>query len=397
MKKVKVIAIAFAFTFIIVAFATQPVAAASRYETLSSYMTDNYDTVEGGYMLPSDGVTRINPTYGAVSIINEMELLDDRPPPITVTSILEFCVNHQWLTGNPDDEASYGGFSDYLLATVNMATNYHGLLLWQLLKAQNDIPNVGDYDINATANAFWINKTADSGGFATKQGESPDIISTYYALASFRIIDGIYGINAWDTYVNETATTEWIESCRVGDSYLLSPNSDLTSVTATAAAVLAYHAIDPLTLVPGASNVQTWLVNRQVLNFEVTEFEGGFEEGVNTDDPNLVSTYFALSALNALNAVPSVNSTAVKSFILNCQSEDGSWAQIPGMSTGSLLNSAYACQLLNIINPRSALSVLSSSVDPYSEGSGAIDWRVLVVVGLIGGGFIIALYALRMD
>ena len=70
MKKVKVVAIALAFTLVLVASATQPVAAASRYDSLSSYMADKYDIVRGGYFLPFDGVTRVNPTYAAFSIIS---------------------------------------------------------------------------------------------------------------------------------------------------------------------------------------------------------------------------------------------------------------------------------------------------------------------------------------
>ncbi|MHA1943282.1 MAG: prenyltransferase/squalene oxidase repeat-containing protein, partial [Candidatus Thorarchaeota archaeon] len=363
MNKVKVVAIAFAFTFVLVAFAAQPVAAASRYDSLNSYMSDNYDVVRGGYILPTDRVTRVNPTYGAISIMNEIGSLTQRPPPVSITLVLDFSSTHQWLTNSPEDEPRYGGFMDYLLGPVNARTNYHGLATWEILKSNilSDIPGVDDYDINATANAGWVNRTASDGGYGSNPDADPDLISTYYALASFRILDNVYPTeNVWFTYVNETATIEWIESCKDGDTYMLSPVSDRSSVTATAAAVLAYNAIDPLSLVPGASSIQTWLLNRQILDYQEPEFVGGFEEGNATDDPNLVSTYFALSALDNLNAVPSINVTAAESYILNCQSEDGSWSFIPGLSTGSLVYSAYACQMLNMITPGSALSKLSS-------------------------------------
>lgn len=398
MKKVKVVAISLAFALVLIAVAAPPVAAASRYDSLTSYMADNYDAVRGGYKLPFDGVTRVNPTYGAISIMDEVGVLAQRPPPISVPNALEFSSNIQWLTGDENEEPYYGGFSDYLLGPVTTATNYHGLRLWQILKNEGGIPGTDEFDINQTANAFWINKTSDSGGFGSASEVYPDLVSTYYALASLRIIDQLYPLeNAWDTYVNESATIEWIESCRDGDAYMLSPISDRASVTATTAAVLAYYAINPVTLVPGASSVQTWLLNRQVLEYQEPEFVGGFEEGNATKDPNLVSTYFALSALDTLNAIPSVNATAAESFILNTQSTEGSWGLVPGVSKGSLLYSAYACQALNMLPFEGAFSTLSSSVDPNSQGSSSFDWRIAVVLGIIVVAMVISAYALRMD
>lgn len=398
MNKVKVVAIAFAFTLVLVAFAAQPVTAASRYDSLSSYMNDNYDAVWGGYLFPVDRVTRVDPTYGAISIMNEIGSLNQRPPPISITLALDFLVKHQWTTGDPENTPELGGFMDYLLGPVIASTNYHGLVAWQFLKSQSDIPNIDTYDINATANAFWINRTSSEGGYGSETDANPDLISTFYALASLRLIDLMYPLeNAWDTYVNETATIEWIESCRDGDAYMLSPASKRASVTPTAAAVLAYNAIDPLSLIPGASSIQTWLLNRQVLDNQELEFIGGFEEGNATDVPNLESTYFALEALDTLNALTSINVTAAESFILNCQSADGSWGNVPGLSRGSLVYSAYACQMLNMEPFSGALNTLSSSVYPYSQGETPFDWRVVVVLGIIVVALVISVYALRMD
>jgi prenyltransferase beta subunit len=273
MKKVKVVAIALAFTLVFVASAAQPVAAASRYDSLQSYMADNYDVVRGGYFLPFDGVTRINPTYGALSIMSEVGTLAQRPPPISITDVMEFIENRQWLTGDENEEVSFGGISDYLLGPVSNDVNYNGLLLWQMLNdpGMSDIPGIGDYDINETANAFWINKTLSiDGGYGYLQGADSELISTFQALASFRIIEDMYPLeNVWNTYVNETAVLAWIESCRDGFSYKLNPDSSRTSVSATAAAILAYNAIDPLSSVPGASSVQNWILDRQVTDLMV--------------------------------------------------------------------------------------------------------------------------------
>ncbi len=363
-------------------------------------MSDNYDAVRGGYMLPTDGVTRVNPTYGAFSIMDETGAILQRPPPVSIPMALDFAVKHQWLSGDPAETPRYGGFMDYLLGPVTAATTYHGLVTWQLLKDQAGIPGTADYDLNSTALAFWVNRTvSEDGGYASEVGANPDLISTYYALASFRIIDEIYSsVDAWNTYVNETATLEWIESCKAGEAYMLSPTSERMSLTATAAAVLAYNEIDPVSLIPDATGIQSWIVDRQVLDYEDADFIGGFEEGNATDDPNLRSSYFALKALDSLNGLSSINATALENFILNCQSADGSWGFVPGLEAGSMVYSAYACQMLNMQPIFSgALSTLSSSVDPHSQETSPFDWRIFVVLGIILVALIAAIYALRMD
>ncbi|MFW9808337.1 MAG: prenyltransferase/squalene oxidase repeat-containing protein [Candidatus Thorarchaeota archaeon] len=400
MKKVKLVAIAFAFTFVLIAFTAPPAAAVSRYDSLLSYMSDNYDAVRGGYVLPSDGVTRVNPTYGAFSIMDETGTILQRPPPVSIPMALDFSVKHQWLSGDPEDTPRFGGFMDYLLGPVTAATTYHGLVTWQLLKGQIGIPGTGDYELNSSSLSFWVNRTvSEDGGYASEVGNEPDLISTFYALASFRLIDETYSTeNAWDTYVNETATLEWIESCKDGDAYMLSPISDRTSLTATAAAVLAHREIDPLAIIPDVSSIQSWILDRQIMDYNVPEFIGGFEEGNATDDPNILSSYFALKALDSLNGLSSINATALENFILNCQSADGSWGFVPGLETGSMVYSAYVCQILNMTPIFSgAQSTLSSSVDPHSPGTAGFDWRVLVVLGIIVVALVAAIYSVRMD
>jgi hypothetical protein len=203
--------------------------------------------------------------------------------------------------------------------------------------------------------------------------------------------------NVWDTYVNETAVLAWIESCRDGDYYKLSPDSVRTSVSATASAVLAYEAVDEVSLVPGASAIQNWLRDRQVLEYQEPEYIGGFEEGNATGAPNLVSTYYAMKALESMNALSGVNVSALESFVINCQAVDGSWANSPGFSEGSLLYAGYACEILNMDSEGRALSLLSSLPNPNEGGPSTFDWRIIVVIGIIVVAAVIALYALRMD
>lgn len=404
MKRVKVVALTLALTFVLLAFTAQPVAAANRYDSLRTYMNSRYDAVRGGYTIPGEGVTRVNPTYGAITIMNQVGTLANRPPPIPITDVLDFIVTHQWSTGNEDEEPRFGGLSDYLLGPVTNEINYHGLVTWQLLKAQTDVPEIDDYDINATASLFWINKTQTAdGGFgvsreALDEGDSPNLLSTAFALASVRILDTMYPEeNAWDWLLNQTATVAWIESCFNGDGYKLTPAAYLPTVTATAAAVMAYQALDPLGVIPHSASIQAWLLDRQVMDYEDSEFIGGFEEGNGSLVPSLISTYYALTAMNTLATVSTVNVTAAQSFILNCQAEDGSFANAPGFETGSLVFAGYACEIFGIAEFGGAHDILASSLFPYSPGSSGFEWRTYVIVGIIVLAAVLAYLAVRVD
>ena len=403
MNKTKVVAFTLAFTFILLAFTAQPAAAASRFDALRSYMNERYDSVIGGYSIPGEGVVRIDPTYGAISVMNEVKTIENRPPPIPITTTLDMISDHQLLTGQPDEEPRYGGISDYLLGPVTIGGNYRALIMWQILKSQGGIPDIEDYAINATANLVWINKTqTESGGFvvsrdALDEGADPELLSTAYALMSIRILDDLYGDeNAWNWLRNETATVAWIESCKDGNAYKLSPDSQLPSVTATAAAVMAYHALDPITAIPDVANIITWLVNRQVLDEVEPELIGGFEEGNGTETSNLLSTYYAISALGILNTLSSINATAAETFVLNCQTPQGSFANLPGYDTGELLYSGYACEILSKVDANGAMSSLSS-VDPFSPGVTGFEWRTYVILGIIALVIVLAILGVRAD
>ena len=263
---------------------------------------------------------------------------------------------------------------------------------------QNDIPGTEDYEINATASLLWINKTQTvSGGFGIYTGQEPDLLSTAYALMSIQLIHTMYPLeNAWNWLHNETATVEWIESCKDGVAYKLNPESAGVGVTATAAAILAYKALDPLAAVPDTANIRAWLLERQILDYELPEFVGGFEEGNGTAEPNLLSTYYGLTALETLATLSSVNTTAVESFILNCQTPDGSFAIVPGFSTGRLLYSGYACEMLSMAEFDGAMDILSSQ-DPYSPGGTGFEWRTYVIIGIVVVGIVLAVLAVRAD
>lgn len=400
MKRVKVITIAFAFMVVLLAASTQNVAAASRSDSLRSYINSRYDVERGGYSPPSDDVVRVDSTYGAILAFNELGTLDNRPPPVNLTKVLNSLVIRQWtsnVTGDELDIARFGGFSEYLIGPVTMRMTFLGILLLDLLKDESDYPGINSLDIDTEGIIVYVNKTQSiDGGFSSVPDANPDIISTYQALYIIDFLSGYdTSLDAWNWLWNETTTLDWINSCRDGDGYKLNPNSDMPSVTATASALMALDLLPSVSTIPDRQVTTDWILERQLLTSDASDFIGGFEEGVDTGDANFVSTYFAIKALSRTGGIASVNTSAAIDFILNCQVEDGSWASIPGTTTGNLVYAGQACELLNILGDAS--SILSSSVDPYSPGGIVLDWRVFVVIGIVVVALIVAIVAVRMD
>ncbi len=66
------------------AFTATPTAAnpATRFESLNTYLTDRYDTAEGGYNLDGEGISRIEATYSAALLWDAIGYLDARPPTV---------------------------------------------------------------------------------------------------------------------------------------------------------------------------------------------------------------------------------------------------------------------------------------------------------------------------
>jgi hypothetical protein len=402
MKRVKIIVIAFAFVLVLIAASAQPVAAASRADTLNSYISGRYDALRGGYSPPSDGVVRVDATYGAILALDELKRLDPRPPPINLTKALDSLIVRQWNTNNPFNDIDverYGGFSEYLAGPVTMEMTFMGMVLHQRLKAQSDYPDINSIDINETALLVYLNRTQSAnGGFSSKPGENPDILSTYQALSIFEMLDNTYAtLNAWDWLANETATIEWIDSCRIGNVFKLSPTSDTASLTATASGIMALSIFQGVLTIPGIQTTNNWILERQMLNADSSDFIGGFEEGNGTEDANFVTTYYALKMLNLTGAISAVNESAAISFILNCQAADGSWGNIPGFEEGNLVYSGQACELLNILDNGNAGVILASSQDPNTPSGIYLDWRFFVLGGILLVALVLALVSIRMD
>ncbi len=404
MKKVQVATLAITMALVAVAFITIPVAANpdSRWDTLSAFMTETYDSaVEGGYSIPGAEASRLYPTLGAATVYNELGQLAFRPPVIDMIKMKNFTRKLQWKSGGEDYDR-YGGFSLFIAGPVSMENSYNGLKLWELMTnpSFDDIPGINDLKVvNTTSALLYVNKTqSENGGFGVNENEAPNIVSTFHALYVMDIMLEESG-EAKETWLwNETATIEWILSCREGDGFKLSPTSSIVSVSATAAGLMALDVLGQLTqiTVEERQGILNWIGDLQDENAS-DGIVGGFAESLLTNDTNLLSTYHALEIYTLLGGLSNIDSDSASRFIIDCQATDGSWGTVPGLETGTLFNAGLAFEALRMLDISGTYIDMIYEEDPNNPAAPLIDWRILFVVVFIIAALVIALIALRLD
>ncbi|MFX1603299.1 MAG: prenyltransferase/squalene oxidase repeat-containing protein [Promethearchaeota archaeon] len=394
MKYGRIAAIAVVLALVLLSVAAQPAAAnpGTRRESLRAYIDEHYDAVEGGFHLPGSEFSRNEPTFSAVAILDELDVLGIRPPfkpPEDFIKMIEFTIG---LQRNETDE-EYGGFGESDFGVVDQYTTYNAVNLFHLLSAQDDIPGISDKAMNDTAVLTWINGTqTTSGGFSNQPGGAPDIVSTFYALHTMDAVLHPSGVIE-DWLLNETATVEWIMSCREGDAFKLSPASSIAGVTPTAAALMSLNLLEAL---PSPSEIQSmtdWVLGRQVVSSDGGVLVGGFEESFMSNDTNVASTYWALEVLDLFGQTEGVNDSLAARFVVDSQAVDGSWGLVPGIEVGRLYYAYYAVRSLSLLDQ---LGMLDEE-DPNSPPPPLFDWKTALIIGIIVVAAVGGFMSIRMD
>lgn len=400
MKRTKAAGLIIGIAIIVMTFTMQPVAGATRYDSLYTFINDSYDSVEGGYAYYEQETSRSDASFAAAAILSEWDILQRKPPVINITRLKQLTYKLQWRSGGEDSD-KYGGFSEYIAGPVNQKNTYDTLSLLDILddEVYSDIIGINNPDIqvNYTSILVWLNKTyTTEGGFGSEPGSPADMVSTYYALSSMsyalEILDD--SEQTWDKWLwNRTATIQWILNSRDGDVFKLTPHAYNPSVTATAAAILALNILSETTRIGDLQPLVDWILDRQTM--DDNDFVGGFEEGALTNDSNLVTTYWAIILLDSVNALAEVNATAASRFILSCQAGNGGFATVPDVATGSMYHAYEAVISLSRLGEE--YNNMINELDPNTPIVPFVDWRFLLVGGIIIAAAVAGLVAMRLD
>ncbi len=406
MKKVRIAGSTIAIALVVMALAIQPAAAnpGTRLESLYGFLVDRYDEKgERGFRRVGETISRNEPTYSAALALNELSYFAARPPAFDLVRMKNFTQKLQWIRALDESDAQYGSMASFIAGSYDIHSTFTGIQTWFILSQHDDIPGIKAVSLNLTATLVYVNKTLnEDGGFGPTEGGDSTMLATYHALATMRdILEAISEDSpeqTWDVWLpNATATVDWILSCRESDGFKPTPESRTSGVTATASALLSLEILNALSQISDEiQDIVNWIGDLQVETPLSNQYVGGFTEGVNTNDTNIMSTYYALLALDALDAIDSqVNKSIAVDFILDCQSADGSWGFTPGREVGNTVNIGPAIRSLKLLgqNPNVPLAV----EDPNNPAPVLIDWRVVLVATLIIGVLVIAVLSVKMD
>ncbi len=402
MKNVKAATLFVILALVTISIAIQPASAnpTTRQQSLKAYIDERYDegVTESGYVLVNGESKRVEATYGAVTSLDYLGYLAYRPPIINMAIVKNFTWKLQWKPPLSEDDSRFGGFSRFISGIPDIESTFMAVKLYEILwgheTSSNPPLNMDDVEINGTRTIFYASKAqAASGGFGPQEGTSPEMMSTYqaiytiYSLAQIESDRG-YPVTVTD-FFNKSAVISWIQSCRVGDAFKLSPASQGVGVTPTAAAVLTLGMLGET--VSGINAISNWILGRQIEDDSI--FAGGFEEANQTADPNIVSTYYALRVLELTNRLDEVNST-VTEFILDSQAVDGAWGFVPEQEDGSLEYAALAMEALDMFGN---VQTFMAEEDPNNIGEPMFDWRYGLIIIIFIVAVVLGVIALRLD
>ena len=398
MNRMKVVSIFIAVSMIFLVVAIEPASAnpGTRLESIIQLLSENYDEGEGAYSLYTSEGEGVEATYGAAVALQTLGYYSARPPSYNLVKLTNFTRKLQWKSAGETYER-YGGFSQFIAGYVNLESTYQGLRIWEITRNHLDIPGVEDVEINETAIFIYVNKTLrESGGFGRYSQGAANLYHTYLALyiinSAIRLSDN--PDDTWDKWLpNRTKTIEFIMDCFTGYGFKLVSDSEIVGVTPTASGILALEILNESSRVSSHYNeISEWILERQNSDPYLRRFNGGFEEGVITNDTNLETTYYALLALNKTGSLNLVNETSAARFILECQSIGG-WNPVPSESDGDLPLLAEAIVSLDLLEMTSLLY----EEDPSNPAPLIIDWRGIFIIGFLIMAAVIGFISMRIE
>jgi prenyltransferase beta subunit len=407
MKKARIAGITMAIALVVMTMAVQPAAAnpGTRLESLYGFLVERYDDDgERGFTRIGQTISRNEPTYSAAVALDALGYFDARPPPFDLLKMKNFTQKLQWIRSLDETDDQYGSMADFIAGSYDIHSTFMGIQTWFLLSQQDtDIPGMEDVTMNLTATLVYVNKTHnEDGGFGRAEGEDSDLLSTYHAVSTMdTILEAVseeFPEQTWSVWLpNATATVEWILKCREGNGFKISPDSRVSGVTSTASALLALDILDALPQISDdIQDIADWIGSLQVEQATSMQYVGGWTEGANTNDTNIMSTYYALLALNLLDAIDSqVNQSIAVDFILDCQATDGSWGFTPEREVGNIAYVGRAIRSLEMLDQN--LNQVLAVEDPNNPAPVLLDWRIVAVIAITVGAVVIAIVSVRMD
>ena len=300
----------------------------------------------------------------------------DENASIEITAKAIVCLNELQVTNQTiyDGALSYisgceqfeGGFSiDSTGSIPNLRSTY-----WAI-SALNSIQNL---DWVSTNTIIWIanrqllniSEPWNYGGFENKANTSS--ATTEYTFYGIIALNQMAKLNS----INTTAATLWLKSRQLPDGgfeYL--DGFGFSDLASSFYAVSALSALNRLELM-NISSIISFMTQKQNLNLSDPMNYGGFG-----DTPDIIctgmETFFAISSLHILNAINRINITAATLFLENLQLDNGAFTIAQGVNQPCISFSYFALTALSI-------SSLYEEKDGQNGSNEIVFWVLLMLI-----------------
>ncbi|MHA2060061.1 MAG: prenyltransferase/squalene oxidase repeat-containing protein, partial [Candidatus Ranarchaeia archaeon] len=225
--------------------------------------------------------------------------------------------------------------------------------------------------INTTALGVWVEQIQINGTptWGWTNASQPTIVSTSLVVEILDIADALTNIP------NEPLLLDWILDCQNSTGgFGIRANDTTPSLMTTYYAVTALDRLGELDL------IDTTAIRDYVLTHQLVE--GGFASV--GSDPDLTSTYWALETLQIVSDLSSVtNTTGISQWVLGLQQTDGGFSRLPGESTSYLASTYYAVSILYTLDLSLGLTALVPW-DAFILSVPEILFIVLIVILVVG-------------
>ncbi len=199
------------------------------------------------------------------------------------------------------------------------------------------------------------------GGFSFNVGSPATLIDTYYGTKTLALSDQLHRIN-------KTALGVWVNQVQVNGTPTWGwTNTSQPSVVTTSFVIEILDAADALGSIPDQNALISWILDCQ-------DPTGGFGIRANDTTPSLMDTYYAITALQRLDALDSVNVSSVRDFVLTYQLPDGGFASVG--DDPDLASTFWAIETLQVVSDLSdvhSTSLISNWIISLQQPNGGFS------------------------
>ncbi len=317
---------------------------------------------------------------------------NDTHPDWNIPANMSSWVQDFWNDTNVANNTDYGGF--YLTEGAEnaslTATHYAILILHQLDETFAVDYNIV---VNFTARHQRLNETEypiTYGGFADTIDGNATVAATYYALELFGN-DTIYAPYIGE--INASLVVPWLNSCQVlsptnSPSYggfLNSPNGTVSDIQSTFMAVRSLEIVDGLGSINQTAAIQ-FVSSLYQNNTNYPDYLGGYSATPDDMVSTHLATYYAIRTLLILGATNQIQVDDTAAWIINKQTVGGGFAD-SAEGSGLALQTHWAVSTLALLNRMNLLEeiiFIEPPPFPWLIVGGVVVVAFLVIFVVIG-------------